>query len=112
MDNTMGIDYAEDTREQIDDAGQTCTLGSASRNRIPCVAGDERRTAEIEVDNPALEIFERELTLMAGDVAAVPAQNSTVVFAGFRYYVYDIQHDTEAESIWLFLRRNANGRIS
>jgi|1_EtaG_2_1085319.scaffolds.fasta_scaffold29126_4 hypothetical protein len=112
MANTMGIDYAEDTREQIDDAGQTCTLGSASRNRIACVASDERRTANIDVESPELEIFERELTIMAGDVSAVPAQNSTVVFTGFRYYVYDIQHDTEAESILLYLRRNADGRIA
>ena len=111
MTNTMGIDFAEDVREQIDDMGQTCTLGSSAR-KVPCLAGDERRTAQIEMENPYLEIFEREVSILTGDVAAVPVQNSTVVFGGTRYFVYDLQNDTEGGTILLYLRRNADGRIA
>lgn len=107
----MGIDFAEDTREQIDDMGQTCTIGSDSRRKIPCIVGDERRTADIEPES-GIEVFERELTMMTADVSAIPRQNSTVVFASVRYYIYDIQHDTEAGSLLLYLRRNADGRIT
>jgi len=111
MANTMGIDYAEDTREQIDDAGQTCTLGSASRNRIACVVSDERRTAQIEGES-AIDVFEREVQILLDDIASIPEQNSTLVFDSTRYYVYDMQHDSVGESVLLFVRRNADGRIS
>lgn len=106
--NTLGIDYAEDTREQMCDTGQQIKIGSVW---VECIAGDERRTAEITEDH-ALEVFEREVQILTSSVSAIPRQNSTAVYGSTRYYVYDLQHDTDGESVLLYLRRNADGRIS
>lgn len=107
----MGIDFAEDTREQIDDMGQTCTIGSDSRRKIPCIVSDERRTAEIQ-NEAGIEVFERDVQILKSDITSVPLQNSTIVFDDTRYYVYDMQHDSPGGSILLFVRRRADGRIS
>ena len=108
MSNTLGIDYAEDTGEQICDSGQQVKIGSTW---IECVAGDERRTAEI-VEESGIEVYEREVQILKSAVASTPRQNSTAVIGGVRYFVYDLQVDAYGGTILLYLRRNADGRIS
>jgi len=108
MANTLGIDFAEDTVEQMCDSGQQIKIGS---RWISCIAGDERRTAEI-TEESAIEVFEREVQILTRDVSSIPRQNSTLVYGSTRYYVYDLQHDTDGASVLLYLRRNADGRIS
>jgi len=106
--NTLGIDYTEDLTEQIDDAGDKVKIGSTW---IPCLVSDERRSAEI-TEESALDVFDREIEFTADSVAAPPQQNSTVIVGTTRYFVYEIQNDTDRGIIILFVRRNADGRIS
>ncbi len=108
MANTMGIDYAEDASEQIDDAGQRVKIGS---RWIACIASDERRSADI-TEESALDVFEREIEILSASVASVPRQNSTVIMGTTRYYVFDMSNDQDKGIIVLYVRRNADGRIT
>jgi hypothetical protein len=108
MSNTLGIDYAEDATEMIDDAGQRCKISSTW---YPCEASAERRAALIE-DESALEVFERDVQMIASAVGSIPAPNSTIIIGTTRYFVVDVQLSREADVLVLNVRRNVNGRIS
>jgi len=107
MSNTLGIDFAEDTSEQMCDSGQRVKIGS---RWIDCIASDERRTADI-TEESAVEVFEREVQILTASVSALPRQNSTVLYGSTRYYVYDLQNDTDGGTVLIYLRRNADARI-
>jgi len=101
MDNNLGIDFAHDLEQVIDDLPNRITINS----RIyKCVADEERRAIEVE-EPGSYAIYERNVHLVRPQLSSVPAVQSTATLDSVIYYIEDVNVQTISDAVTLTLRR-------
>lgn len=101
MSNNLGIDFADDLEQAIDDLPSTLTVNSVE---YQVVADEERRSIELE-DAGTYAIYDRNVYAILSEFATVPAVRSTVTLGSVKYYVVDVQRQPETDTLNLTLRR-------
>ena len=105
MSNNLGINFAEDMEQVINDLPSVLTIGV---RKYQCVADDERRSIEVE-DEGFYQVYDREVTLPYSAVETMPDIQDVVTLDTVKYWIADKTNHLQTDTLILTLRRRDGG---